>query len=153
MAHLIGIFRLGRDAEVRYMPGGEAVANLSLAFNFGKKDSEGKRPSQWIDAGLWGERAEKLSQYLLRGTAIYAILDDPHIEVFKRRDQSEAARLVARVQTIEFVGGREGRSEEDHRTDSTPAPRQQPPASRPAPQAKPSAGGSGFDDMDDDIPF
>lgn len=150
MAHLIGVFRLGRDAEIRYLPGGEAVANLSLAFNFGKKDTSGHRPSQWIDAGLWGERAEKLSQYLLKGTAIYAVLEDPHIEVFKRRDGSEGAKLVARVQVLEFVGGREGRGEDER----APEPRPQAPASRPAPPARPATtAASGFEDMDDDIPF
>ena len=40
-----GLARIGKDAEVRYTPGGTAVANVSLAFTFGKKGDDGKRPT------------------------------------------------------------------------------------------------------------
>ena len=78
MAHLTGLFRLGRDAEVRYTQGGDAVASLALAYNYGKKE-DGKQPSQWIDASLWGKRAEALTQYLTKGSTISAVLSDVHI--------------------------------------------------------------------------
>src|SRR5512139_2415973 len=53
-----GLARIGKDAEVRYTPSGTAVANVSLAFTFGKKGDDGKRPTQWVDASLWGQRAD-----------------------------------------------------------------------------------------------
>ena len=59
MAHLAGVFRIGRDAEVRHTAKGDSVANLSLAYNYGQKGSDGKRPSQWIDGSLWGKRADR----------------------------------------------------------------------------------------------
>lgn len=65
---LTGLARLGADAEVRYTQGGDPVANLSLAWNYGRKDDQGKRQSQWISSSLWGDRAVSLQQYLTKGT-------------------------------------------------------------------------------------
>src|SRR3546814_4735293 len=45
MAILTGLMRLGRDAELKYTAGGDAIANLALAYNYGKKEN-GKQPSQ-----------------------------------------------------------------------------------------------------------
>ena len=59
-----GLARIGKDAEVRFTPGGTAVANVSLAFTYGKKSDDGKRPTQWVDASLWGQRAESLAPYI-----------------------------------------------------------------------------------------
>ena len=46
MATLIGLFILGRDAEVRRTSGGDPVATLSLAYNYGRKGADNKRPTQ-----------------------------------------------------------------------------------------------------------
>ena len=63
-----GLARIGRDAEIRHTAGGDAVASLSLAFTYGRKGEDGKRPTQWVDASLWGKRAEALAQYLTKGS-------------------------------------------------------------------------------------
>ena len=52
MPKMIGMMRLGRDAELRYTPNNEPVTNLSLAYTHGKAGQDGKRPTQWIDATL-----------------------------------------------------------------------------------------------------
>lgn len=140
---LIGLCRLGRDAEVKYTQGGKAVANLSLAFNYGLKDANGKNPSQWIDASLWGDRAEKLSQYLTKGTHLYVILTDPHIETFTKRDGGDGFKLAAMVNVIEFAG-----SKQEAKQETQAAERPRPSA----PETKPSLPGN-VQDMDDDIPF
>jgi single-strand DNA-binding protein len=62
-----GIARIGKDVEVRYSPSGDAIANISLAFSYGKKQSDGKRATQWVDATLFGKRAESLAPYLKKG--------------------------------------------------------------------------------------
>ena len=54
---LTGLCRLGRDAELRYMPDGTAVLGLAIAYNYGKKDEQGKRATQWVDASLFGDRS------------------------------------------------------------------------------------------------
>jgi single-strand DNA-binding protein len=134
-----GLARIGKDAEVRYTPGGAAVANVSLAFTYGKKGDDGKRPTQWVDASLWGQRAESLAPYIKKGGQIVAYLEDVSIQTFTKGDGTSATKMVARLVDLEFVSGGEQAS-------SQPKP-------QPRPQASPQSHGSGFDDMEDDIPF
>lgn len=137
-----GLARLGRDVELRYTPSGDAVANLALAFTWGKKDPDGKRPTQWVEASLWGKRAEVLTPYLAKGNQVVAYLEDVHIETYEGRN-GQGHKMVARVADLELVSApRDG-------TAPAPAPQRQAPAPRPAP----APASSGFEDMDDDIPF
>lgn len=137
-----GLARLGRDVELRYTPSGDAVANLALAFTWGKKDQGGNRPTQWVEASLWGKRAEVLTPYLAKGNQVLAYLEDVHTEAYEGRN-GPAHKMVARVADLELVSApRDG-------TAPAPAPQRQASAPRPAPAPT----NSGFDDMDDDIPF
>lgn len=144
------LFRLGRDAEVRYTPNGDPVANLSLAYNYGRKGEDGKQPSQWIDASLWGKLAEALSEYLKKGTQVYASIDDVHIEEFTDRDGAKRSKLAGRINAIKLAGGRR---EEGAAPAPSPAPKRHGDRAGAPPQAKSAPTGTGFDDMDDDIPF
>ena len=96
-----GLVRLGRDADLRDA-NGTPVANLALAYNYGKKEN-GEQPTQWIQASLWGKRAEALAQYLTKGTAIVVTLSDLHVRMYEKDGQQRAA-LNARVDDVEFVG-------------------------------------------------
>lgn len=136
---LTGLARLGRDASLRFTPGGDPVLEMALAFNYGQKEQDGKRPSQWIEAKLWGKRAEVLHPHMTKGTAVDVVLTDPHIETWTKKDQTTGIKLVGKVSEIEFAGG--GSGERKPASDS-PAPR---------PAAKPATGG--FGDTDDGIPF
>jgi len=127
-----GICRVGRDAEVRFTPGGAAVANVSLAFTYGKKGDDGKRPTQWVDASLWGQRVESLAPYLTKGKQIVAYLEDVHIQTYTKGDGTQASKMAARIADLEFVAGGE---------QAEPKPKQQ---AAPAQQQ-----GSGFEDFDD----
>ena len=133
-----GLARLGRDAEIRTTSNGEQVATLALAFSYGRKGSDGKRPTQWVDGALWGKRAEALAPYLLKGGLVSVSLEDVHVETFEGKN-GPGHKLAARVVDVELAGGGE----------RTAAPA---PAPRPAPRP-PASASSGFDDMDDDIPF
>lgn len=141
MSKMFGLARLGRDAEIRTTSQGESVATLSLAFSYGRKGSDGNRPTQWVDAALWGKRAEALAPYLLKGGLVAVTLEDVHIETFTSQ-KGDGHKLAGRVIDVELAGGGE-------RT-AAPAPRQVH-APRPAPATAPM--GSGFDDLDSDIPF
>ena len=134
-----GLARIGKDAEVRFTPGGTAVANVSLAFTYGKKGDDGKRPTQWVDASIWGQRAEPMAPYLTKGKQIVAYLEDVHLQTYTKGDGTQNTKMVARLADLEFVAGGEQAS-------SQPKP-------QPKPQAAPQSQGSGFDDMEDDIPF
>jgi single-strand DNA-binding protein len=134
-----GLARLGRDAEIRYTPQSEAVASLSLAFSYGKKGADGKRPTQWVEGSFWGKRAEALAQYLTKGSQVVAYLEDVRIEAYEGKNGT-ASKMVARVADVELIAGQSQQS--------------QAPAPRPAPApAKAAPASSGFDDMSDEPPF
>lgn len=139
---LIGIARLGKDAELRHTGSGKAVANLSLAYNYGQKDDNGNRPTQWIEAALWGEQAERLAQYLLKGTALNVTCRDVHIETYEGKNGA-GHKLAGTIADIEFLP-------KQRASDAATAPE---PAPQPQPAAAPANTGGAFDDFDDDIPF
>jgi single-strand DNA-binding protein len=133
-----GLARIGREVEVRYTrTTNEAVANIALAFTFGKKGPDGKRPTQWVDTSLWGKRAESIAPYLHKGMQIVAYLEDVHIQTFTKGDGTQGTSLAARLADLELVSASEPEA-------PAPAPAREPR------QAQPTAG---FDDMNDDIPF
>lgn len=149
-----GLARLGRDPELRYTNSGDAVANLSLAFSWGKRDEAGKRATTWVDASLWGKRAEALAPFLMKGGQVAVSMEDLHIETFQGRN-GESQKLVARILDIDLAGGGEqGQPRPPAQPSRPPARAASAPAPRtPATAAAPTGGGSGFDDLDGDIPF
>lgn len=138
-----GLARLGRDAELRSTPGGDSVATLALAFT---RRVKGEKLTQWVDAALWGKRAESLAPYLLKGGLVSVLLDDVHIETYQGA-KGEGHKLAARVLDLELAGGN---GESRAAAPAQARPQTQPPKAAPAPR---QGGSSGFDDMDDDIPF
>lgn len=162
----IGLARLGRDAELRYMPDGTAVANLALAVNYGKRGEDGNRPTQWIDASLWGKAAEALAEFMVKGSLHCFTLSDIHIETYEGRSGT-GYKLVARVDGVELgprpnepqgqqapaqrqapqqaQQGQQGGNYRDVRNGAAPPP--QPSRQAPAPNT------GGFEDMDSDVPF
>jgi single-strand DNA-binding protein len=86
MALLSGIFRIGRDPEMRYLPNGDGVLTLAVVYNYGKKGEDGNRPSQWLDCALFGKRAESLQPYLTKGSQVSLVIQDPHNETYKTKN-------------------------------------------------------------------
>jgi single-strand DNA-binding protein len=126
---VIGLARLGRDAEVRTTQGGEQVASLSLAFT---RRVKGEKLTDWVDGALWGKRAEALAQYLTKGSLVVVTLDDVHIETYQGKN-GEGNKLVGRVTDVELAGGGGERA-------AAPAPAKQ-------------QGGGYKSDAEADIPF
>jgi single-strand DNA-binding protein len=147
MTTLVGLFTLGRDAELRTTGQGDQVASLAIAYNYGRKGADGKTPTQWVDAALWGDRAAKLAEYLTKGTQFFMQIDDLHVETYPKNDGTQGVKLVGRIGQIEFTRGQ--------RPAAPAQPAQRPAARAPARDVSqtPSPKASGFDDMDDDIPF
>lgn len=124
--------QLGKDAEIKYMPNGDAVASFSVA------DSQGKdKPTIWWNCSLFGKRAESLSQYLLKGSAV-TISGSVTEREWTDKEGSKRKSMDVRVQDIALQGGRK---------DSAPSPQQAPQRQAQKPAA------SGFDDNDLDVPF
>ncbi len=100
---LIG--RLTRDVELRYLPTGNAVADMSIAVNRNKKEGE-----QWIseanffDVSLFGKSAENLKQYLLRGTqiAVQGYLKQDRWE----KDGQKFSKIRIVANNVELLGGK-----------------------------------------------
>jgi len=131
-----GLARIGRDVEIRYTNSGEAVANISLAFTYGKKGDDGKRPTQWIDASLWGKRAESIAPYLKKGGQIVAYLEDVHSQTYTKPDGTPSTKVVGRLADLELISSSEPVVEV-----------------KPKPKLVAKDTGSGFDDLPDDVPF
>lgn len=142
----IGLARLGRDAEIRYTPSGDAVANLSLAATIFDKAAENNRGTQWIDASIWGKQAEALAQYLVKGSVHCFVLSDIKLEIYQKNGGGEGSKITARVDSVEL-----GPRQDGQQGSGAPAPARQaaPPAGSPRPAPKPAPK---FDDSDD-IPF
>jgi single-strand DNA-binding protein len=143
MATLTGLFTLGRDAETRVTNGGTTIVQLAVAYNYGRKGDDGKKPSQWVRASMFGKQAEALAPHLTKGKQVSLIIRDLHIATFQKNDGTAGTSLEGVADFDDFARGQpQGEA-------------QRQPAQRPAPQ-KPAAqkqAGSGFEDMDDDIPF
>lgn len=149
--HLIGLARLGRDAELRHLPDGTPAVGMALAYNYGAKQGDGNRLTQWVDATWFGERAEKLLQYLLKGQQVEVHIADIHVEEFTRRDGSAGVKLIGTLRHLDFGASPAG-SQGQGQGQRAPAQQQgrAPQNSRPAQNARPA---SNYADMDDDIPF
>ena len=147
---LIGLARLGRDAEARTV-GDNVVANLSLAFDYYDPKAEKKRSTTWVDAALWGRQATALEQWLVKGAQVCCTVDDLHLETYQGRN-GEGTKMVGRVTAIKLAGSRQDGEGQQRQQAPAQAPAARPaaaPAARPAPPKQ----SAGFDDMDDEIPF
>lgn len=99
---LTGNVRLGRDAEVRTTGGGTSVANIAGVYEYGRKGDDGKKPSQWIDAALFGKQAEAMAPYLKKGTVVSVTLDDVHLESYQGKTGT-VSKLCGKVINIGFA--------------------------------------------------
>jgi single-strand DNA-binding protein len=150
MPTLTDVGRIGRDAELRYTPGGDAVINLALACDYGRK-VDGKRPTQWVDATLWGKQAEAMAPYLLKGQQIYFTMDDTHIETYAKTGGGEGFKLTGKIIVIKFAGSPPQQASQPVQQ-ARPQQSRQQAAARPA-QNQQGTNGPDFDSFDDDIPF
>ena len=118
---------LGRDAELRYTSGGDAVLSFSVA------DSQGRdKPTIWWNCSIWGKRAEALAQYLTKGQQV-TVAGTVSEREWTDREGNKRKSMDVRVNEIALQGGR----------------RDDRPAAKPAPRADDGM----RDDLDQDIPF
>jgi single-strand DNA-binding protein len=157
----------GRDPEIRYLPSGQAVANVSVATSSRRKDKntgETIEDTQWHRVTFYDRLAEIAGEYVRKGRPIYV---EGRLKYGKYTDQAGIEKNTVDIVATELqlLGGREGmggpsdgggdggdeRSAPAPARRPAPAPRAAAPvAARQAPAQRPA---SGFDDMDDDIPF
>jgi single-strand DNA-binding protein len=150
----------GRDPEVRYLPSGQAVANVSVATTSKRKDrnsGETIEETQWHRVTFFDRLAEIVGEYVKKGRPIY-VEGRLVYRKYTNKDGVEQNATDIIATEMQLLGGREGMGGPSGGDDEGGgAPRRSAPPSRaPAPAAqRPAASkpASGFDDMDDDIPF
>lgn len=161
---VILVGNLGRDPEMRYMPSGDALCNITVATTETWKDKatgEKKEQTEWHRVAFFGRLAEIAGQYLKKGSQVYV---EGRLQTRKyQKDGVDHYSTEIRADEMKMLGSRQGAGEapsRDSGRDSAPsrggydnAPSYQQPPQAAAPQSRPSSGGGGFGDMDDDIPF
>ena len=156
---VIIVGNLGRDPETRYMPSGYAVTNINVATTDRYKDKQSgemREATEWHRISFFGKLAEIAGQYLKKGSQVY-VEGSLRTRKYTDKDGIEKYATEIRAETMQMLGGRQGMgapSDGDgyDAPRSAPAARPAAPAARPAPAAARPAP-TGFDDMDDDIPF
>ena len=155
-AQIIG--RLGRDPEVRYMPGGEAVCNFSVATAEKWKDKasgEVKEETTWHRITAFGRQAEIVGEYLRKGSLVF-IEGKMTQRAYADKDGAEKVSHEIRMQDMKMLSSREGGQGGQSGGGNAGQPAQRPTAATQASgQARPTRPPAlnNFDDMDDDIPF
>ena len=169
---VILIGNLGRDPEVRYTPNGNAVCNISVATtrNWKDKTSGDKvEETEWHRVVFYDRLAEIAGEYLKKGRPVYV---EGRLKTRKWQDKEGKDVYTTEViaDNMQLLGGREGMgggdaggdpgydhgggSRGEGRSESRAAPAaRSAPTSRPAPSKPAPKSSTGFDDMDDDIPF
>ena len=138
---LIG--NLGADPETRYLPSGDAVANIRIATTERYKDKssgETKELTEWHRIAFFGKLAEIVEKYLKKGSSVYI---EGRIRTRKWQDQSGQDRFSTEIiaDSMQMLGGTKGADGQRHER----------PASEQGTRPTAPAGDSGI--PDDDIPF
>jgi len=152
---VIIVGNLGRDPELRYNPNGVAWCTVSIATTRNWKDKtsgEKMEETEWHRVVFNDRLAEIAGEYLRKGRSVYV---EGRLKTRKWTDKDGVEKFTTEIlaNEMQMLGGREGMGggSEEGGGEERPA---RPPASRPA-ASKPAAtkSSTGFDDMDDDIPF
>lgn len=152
---VILIGNLGQDPEVRYMPSGGTVTNITLATSETWKDKqtgEQKERTEWHRVVFMGKLAEVAGEYLKKGSQVYV---EGKLQTRKWQDQSGHERYTTEVLVDSFtgvmqmLGGRPQQGQQQH----SPASQPQGGYSRQARQPAPPVYNEPPMDFDDDIPF
>ena len=151
---VILIGRVGADPEVRYMPNGNAVANVRLATNESYKDKttgQMQEATEWHRVVMYGKLAEIVGQYVQKGKLVYI---EGRIRTNKWQDQSGQDRYTTEIiaNEMQLLGGNGGREESEGFNQEVAAPAAASKArSTKSDSAPPPADLDKFED--DDIPF
>ncbi|MGV2291098.1 single-stranded DNA-binding protein [Trinickia sp. YCB016] len=168
---VILVGNLGADPEVRYLPSGDAVANIRLATTDRYKDKQSgefKEMTEWHRVAFFGRLAEIVNEYLKKGSSVY-IEGRLRTRKYQGQDGTERYSTEIVADQMQMLGGRGGSSgggddggysrgepaeRGGGRVAGGGAARSGGGAGSSSGSSRPSApAGGGFDEMDDDIPF
>lgn len=132
------IGRLGRDPETRYLTNGDAVTNITLAVDESYKDKSGNKVDkcEWINVTFYRKLAEIVGQYLTKGSLIYV---SGKMQTRKLTDKNGIERYTTEIIASDMKMLSSKQNANNKESDLT--------------QQRSDNTDTGFDDMDDDIPF
>ncbi len=159
---VILIGNLGRDPEMRSFPDGGSICNVTIATSRQWKDKtsgDKQEETEWHRVVFRDRLAEIAGEYLKKGRQIYVEgrlktrkwTDKDGVEKYTTEIVAEEMKMLGTREGMGGGGAEEGGSSGYEGGERASRPAAQRPASRPAPAAQKSS--TGFDDMDDDIPF
>ena len=151
---VILVGNLGKDPEVRYMPSGGAVANITVATSEQWKDKqtgENQERTEWHRVVMFGRLGEIAGEYLRKGSQVYI---EGKLQTRKWQGQDGQDRYTTEIVANEMqrLGGRggSGGSADFNQGGGGGGQPQQPPSGG---GGQSQGGGGNFDEFDDDIPF
>lgn len=157
---VILVGNLGQDPEIKYMPSGGAVTNVSLATTDSWKDkNSGERVdrTEWHRVVFFNRLAEIAGEYLKKGSQVYV---EGRLQTRKWQDQNGNDRYSTEIvaNDMQMLGGRGGTAEFGQGMSGGGGNQgmsggQQHPNAPSQPQSAPQQPSQNFDDFDDDIPF
>lgn len=159
MATLTFQGRVTKDAELETTPSGAKYARINFVYTYGmKKQGEQYKPSQFFQATLWGQQAERMIDWLVKGSRFLVVADDVNVRSYTKNNGEAAYSLEGRILKIDFLNtGKDDNQGGDQHPRQAPAQQQQAPQQQ-APRQQPNAyeqqsRGGGFADPDGEIPF
>jgi single-strand DNA-binding protein len=152
---VIIVGNLGQDPEVKYMPSGQAVCNISVATtdNWSDKASgEKQEKTEWHRVVFFRRLAEIAGEYLKKGSQVYI---EGRLQTRKWKDQSGVEKYTTEIiaNEMQMLGGRGGGGASGGGFDAPPAADDGLGSSAPSKSAPSTPAPSTADDFDDDIPF
>jgi single-strand DNA-binding protein len=146
----------GQDPEVRYLPSGNAVTNLSLATSeqwTDKQTGQKVEKTEWHRVALFGKVAEIAGEYLRKGSQVYIEGKLQTREWEKDGIKRYTTEIVVDINgTMQLLGGRPS-AEDGAPRQSRPAPAREAQQAPRAVEPQAAAPKQDFDSFDDDIPF
>ena len=152
---VILVGNLGKDPEVRYTSGGQAVANLRIATSRSwtdKQSGQRKEETEWHDVEVWGKQAEQCGEYLAKGRQVYV---EGRLKTDKWQDKQtnqERSKVKVVAENVRFLGGGGGGGARGA-GGRPPSHDDAPPGGFEEPDSGGGGGGGGGHGGPDDIPF
>lgn len=118
----------GRDAEIRYVPSGDAITNFSVAVKAGYGKNE---VTTWVNCSIFGKRGEAVAPYIKKGVQI-AVSGEGLLRTWENKEGIKQSSLECRVNNVTLLGSKQsGENDNSQRQDAQ----------------------SNDNDFEDDIPF
>ncbi len=136
-----------RDSEIRYLPSGQAIANITIATSTKRKDKASGdyiEETQWHRVTFFDRLAEIAGEFVKKGSPLYV---EGRLTYRKYTDKNGVEKQSTDIIATEMqlLGSKERQESQ--------APRPSHDAAKARQAPRPAGGAGGFDDMDDDIPF